>query len=296
MDNQEQIVLYQGIHGAYSDMAAFEFFSRYYNNVKAKLKGKKSLSLIVDLLIRDKSLAAFLPVENSTYGDVTDVWTFLLENPLRIMGEYYYSVHHCLLANKGTRLEDIKEVRSHYQALGQCSRFLEELQPKRDVKITQWYDTAGAAKDIKKEDATNVGAIASKLAAEIYGLDILAEGIENNKKNKTRFLYIRKGKYDEELQESDNLKITMIVDLDAPKPGTLIQFLQSVQMKKNDYPIRLSKIVSRPIPTRPFEYHFIIELEGIKDIERVNYLISEGKKNSINISILGVYKKGFISL
>ena len=125
-----KVVLYQGIEGSYSDMAAHEFFSNRPDNEQIDYVGRNTFSEAINGVHENEALTGFLPVENSTHGDVVEVWSLLINRNVAIIGEHYFPVHHCLLAKPGVKLEDITEVRSHPQALGQCSRFLEDLNAK----------------------------------------------------------------------------------------------------------------------------------------------------------------------
>ena len=177
------IVSYQGELGAYSEQAALQFFG----TEEVSFHPCTSFEHAFDAVSRGQVDRAVIPMENSLAGTIHSNLDTLLRYPdLTIVGECDYRVRHCLLARPGVSMSDIKTVRSHYMALAQCSSYLQNNGLVSEVA----YDTAGSARLIAKEELDNVAAVASKRAAEVYGLNIIEEGIEDHKKNYTRFLVL----------------------------------------------------------------------------------------------------------
>jgi len=190
-----------------------------------------------------------LPVENSTYGSVTDVYRLIMDNDAYIFSSCRLPVKHCLLAKKGVKLSDVKEIFSHPQAIGQCSDFLEAA----GAVATQTTNTAKAAELVSHSVRNDIAAIASSDCAELYGLDILQSGIQNEKHNTTRFAAISR-----ELvigEGADKISIQFAL---AHKEGTLARILGYFSALG----LNLTKIESRPIPSKPFEYRFHLDFDG----------------------------------
>ncbi len=175
-------VSFQGEPGAYSEQAVFNYFG------KVETVPCESFDVMFDSVVSGVSDAALAPIENSLAGSIHQNYDLLLRHDLHIVGEYFLRVQHCLITNPGVKMEDIKKAISHPQALGQCAAYLRGY----GIKAEQVYDTAGSVKMLKESGARDVAAIASKRAAELYGMQILQEGIEDNAENFTRFLAVRR--------------------------------------------------------------------------------------------------------
>lgn len=171
-------VAFQGVLGAYSHQACAEAFP------DAEAIACNTFEGAVAAVKSGKADIAMLPVENSTYGRVADIHSLLPESGLHIVGEHFVRVHINLMAKKGVELSDITSAMSHTVLLGQCRKFLRD----HDIAPIVGADTAGSAQAVAKSDAKNMGALASEMAADIYGLDVLAHHIEDNQHNTTRFL------------------------------------------------------------------------------------------------------------
>ena len=190
-----------------------------------------------------------MPVENSIAGSINKAYDLLLERDLKVWGEILLRVRHNLLALPGTALEQISTVRSHPQALAQCERFLN----RHRWHAVPWYDTAGSAKELAAEPAPGVAVIASKLAADIYGLNLLAEGIEDLAFNYTRFFVIGRG----EPPHAERAKSSLVFAT-AHAPGALVACLDEFASRQ----INLTKLESRPRRNRPWHYVFYLDFEG----------------------------------
>src|SRR5215510_3575764 len=174
-------VAFQGEPGAYSEQAVFD----YFGNVETL--PSETFDDVFEAVNARKADAGLIAIENSLAGSIHQNYDLLLRNKLQIVGEYPLRVRHCLIALPDVKKEDIKKAISHPQALGQCAAYLRS----HGIKAEQVYDTAGSVKMLKESGARDTAAIASRRAAEIYGMQILEEGIEDNPENYTRFLAIQ---------------------------------------------------------------------------------------------------------
>ena len=177
------VVAFQGEIGAYSEEAALRFFGS-----SIQVKPYESLDDVFKSVEQEDAHFGVVPIENSLEGSISRVYDLLLDSSLRVCGETELRVAHCLIASHEARLDLIKRVYSHPQALGQCQAFLRHL----DCELIPTYDTAGSVKMIKEKGITDGGAIASERAAEIYGMKVIAREIEDNPNNFTRFFILSK--------------------------------------------------------------------------------------------------------
>src|SRR6266542_3838523 len=175
-------IAFQGEPGAYSEQAVFGYFG------DVETQPCESFDAVFDCVISGESEFGLIPIENSLAGSIHQNYDLLLRHELHIIGEYLLRVQHCLITVPGVKKEDIKKAISHPQALGQCAAYLRRL----GIKAESAYDTAGSVKLLKESGARDTAAIASRRAAEIYEMQILEEGIEDNAENYTRFLAISK--------------------------------------------------------------------------------------------------------
>ena len=226
-----------------------------------------------------------VPVENSIEGSINEIYDLLLQTKMNVVGEIYQRVRHCLIANRGAKM--IRYVHSHPQALAQCRAYLQ----KKGFEPVPTYDTAGAAKMIKESKMTDSAAIASKRAAELYGMEILDEGIEDWKNNYTRFLVLslkkkKSGKSDPHDGDSQHYKTSIIFSV-RHVPGALFGILGEFAIRK----INLTKIESRPTKETPWEYNFYVDFEGHLQNKAVHEALLSIKTKTAYIKILGSYKK-----
>jgi chorismate mutase / prephenate dehydratase len=265
------LVSFQGENGAYSESAVIQHFGK-----NAKTIPCKSFPDAFHAVETGKADFGMLPVENSIEGTVTQVCDLLVHSNLKIIGEEIVRVHHCLIANKGSKISQIKKVYSHPQALGQCRKFIEE----HKFEAVATYDTAGSVKLLSESREPNTGAIASERAAQIYDMRILAKGVETNKKNYTRFVVLSR----KDVLSSKNKK-TSITFVAKHKPGTLYEILKIFAQGK----INLTKIESRPILGKLWRYNFFIDFEGDTKEKRVKDALSLLKRKTISYKVLGSY-------
>ena len=266
-------IAYQGVPGAYSHIACTALFP------EQEYIPCDTFEIAMELVKNGDVDKAVIPVENSNAGRVSDVHFLLPEAGLHIVGEHFMRIEHQLLAIKGAKLEDIQSAASHPQALAQCSDFLK----KHSIRAVSRIDTAKSCEKIVMEEDKTKAAIASKLAAEIYGLDILAANIENANNNTTRFLIMQK---DEEFPVNDGGRfITSIVFVTKHIPAALYKVLGGFATNG----INISKLESYLINGKFFSAQFYIEVEQHVHSRALQYALSELKFFSEEYQILGCY-------
>ena len=241
----------QGVHGAFHDIAAREYFKGSNLEIIACL----TFEDLFALLEKGGCDYGMVAVENSVAGILSHNYFLLNEYSMQIVGEHYLRIVQNLMALPGSSIEDIKEVRSHPIALRQCHLYLNTLR-ERGVKMVESEDTALAAKRIAQDSLKGIAAIAGELAAKIYGLDIIKAGIESNSRNFTRFLIIGDPwTADEHLKGKTVDKSSMVFAL-PHEEGSLAKVLSILSY----YHINLTKIQSLPIIGREWEYLFYVNL------------------------------------
>lgn len=241
----QDCIAFQGIHGAYSEQALRQHYGADIASYPCP-----TLTDLFDTLATREVNYAILPVENALAGAVNQAYELLMDSDLRIQAEVILHVHHAIMAPAGTRLEDIKQVRSHPQALAQCEKFLRRY----NIEPIPWYDTAGAAKDLSTDaNDGHTAALASELAAELYNLDILSRQIEDVQFNYTRFFII--GDDDPPMAEFNK---TSLVFATRNRPAALYECLGEFATRG----LNLTKIESRPRRNRPWEPIFFLDFEG----------------------------------
>lgn len=267
-------VAFQGERGAYSELAVIQFFP---NSTPIPAR---SFQEVIETLLSGLSDYAVVPIENSIEGSVNEVYDLLLQSDLFVIGETYQRIHHCLIAIKGTDRGSLKEVYSHPQALAQCRHYLNE----KKLDPVPVYDTAGAVKMIKLGQNKSAAAIASKRAAEIYGMEILDVGIEDSKNNFTRFYILSRDPTDTKPSGNDGTSIIFSV---KHAPGSLVNILSEFARRE----INLTKIESRPTKKTPWEYNFFTDFEGHVLDARIRDVLRVIEPKTAFVKILGSYKK-----
>lgn len=207
---------------------------------------------VIDAVLTQRVDAAVLPIENSLHGSVAEHYDLLLASAVRIDGESLLRIRHNLIAAPGVGLEEIRNVLSHPVALSQCRKFLGEF---RQAKAVPYYDTAGSVKHLMEAGLRDTAGVAPMLAAKEYGAEVLVEGIEDHAQNYTRFHLLRR---DEDARPegfgvANKLTLAFAVE---HRPGTLVSALERLR----DAGVDLTKIESRPVPGKPWEYVFYVEL------------------------------------
>jgi prephenate dehydratase len=268
---------------------AIQGYEGSFHQVAARNMYGKAVEVIPCATFRDlirvasdksASSGAIMAIENSIAGSILPNYNLLQRSNLKVVGEVYLSISQNLMVNPGVKLEDIKEVHSHPMAILQCLEYLE----KYNWKLIESEDTALSAKQVHQHKSKHIAAIASKLAAELFELDLIAPNIQTMKNNYTRFLVLQREK--EAVQIADADKASIYFQTNHSK-GILSKVLTLIA----DEDINLSKLQSMPIPGSNFKYGFYADLEFEK-IDQFHAVMRsiEGLTNSVKI--FGVYKKG----
>ena len=266
----------QGFEGSFHQEAARNFFGKTVEVVCCS-----TFKEVIDIASnKNESDGGVMAIENSIAGSILPNYNLLQKSTLRIIGEVYLQINQHLMVNPGVQLSDIKEVHSHPMAIQQCFGFLD----KYNWKLVEKEDTALSAKQIHQHHSKHVAAIASQLAAEIYGLHVIAPNIHSLKNNYTRFLVLQK---DDEVTEVENAnKASLNFHTDHSK-GSLAKVLTKIA----EAGINLSKLQSFPIPGSDFKYSFHADVE-FEDVEQFYKVIKNIEPITEDIKIYGIYKNG----
>ncbi|GAB6013238.1 prephenate dehydratase [Viscerimonas tarda] len=273
-------VAIQGGLGAYHGIAAENFFEGEEVEIIPCITFKDIFTAIK----KDPSIIGIMAIENTIAGSLLANYELLKENKFPILGEFKQRISHCLAALPWQTIHDIKEIASHPIALMQCVEFLDTLP---GVKVVEHEDTALAAKDIADGQLKACAAICSRRAAEIYGLDVLASGIETNKHNFTRFLIFANKWMTEEIQKDEPLNKSSIVFTLPHSEGSLSKVLSVFSF----YGINLTKIQSLPIIGREWEYQFYVDLK-FDDYQRYQQSLDAIRPLISELKVLGDYPEG----
>lgn len=268
----QNIIAFQGIHGANSENAIFQHFK----TDDIETYPCTDLDALFKAIHSEEVTAALVPVENALAGAVNGTYERLMDYDLRIQAEVIHHVHHALMTLPGTTLEELHSVRSHPQALAQCERYLKRY----NLEPVTWYDTAGAAKDLAHEKASGVGALATARAAKIYGLDILAESVEDVTFNYTRFFLLG---HDD--PEPSTYNKTSLVFATRHQPGALYDCLGEFANRG----LNLTKLESRPRRNRPWEPVFYVDFEGHWQDSDVQSALTALLQKASFVKMLGSY-------
>jgi len=258
----------QGVAGSFHDIVARDIFGNEITLIE-----QNSFKLVFEDVKKQKVNFGIVAIENSIAGSIFSNYDLLEKYQIPIVGEYYLRIKHNLLSLPGQKISDIHEVWSHPMALLQCQHYLESI----NLKTIEKEDTAGSAKEIRNNKLFGIAAIASELAGELYKLKTLKAGIEDNKQNYTRFLILgQKPLLNPEIDKS-----SIVVEL-KHQPGSLAKLISIFAKEK----INLTKIESRPIIGRPFEYKFYLDFQENIDKKLLNKL----SKHTVRIKTLGSYQ------
>ncbi|RKX59771.1 MAG: prephenate dehydratase [Thermodesulfobacteriota bacterium] len=266
-------VAYLGPEATFSHIAALNFFG-----TSSELIPVESITDVFEEVLSERVNFGIVPIENSIEGVVATTLDAIYEYNLKVCGEIYESISHHLMNLTG-RLEDIKKILSHPQAIAQCRKWLRKRLP--SIPIEPVSSTALAAKWAAVDK--NVAAIASLMAAKLYHLQIVAKNIEDIKGNSTRFWIIGKT----EVPPTGNDKTSLLFSI-ADKPGALFEVLKCFAERK----INLTKIESRPSKNEPWKYIFFLDCEGHIKEEKIQSCLEEMQKYCLQVVWLGSYPKG----
>ena len=248
--NVLRTIAIQGERGSNSHLAARQMLGPEVEIVPCSLSAE-----VVAAVLSGAVSGAVLPIENSLHGSVAEHYDLLLENPLRIDAEGLLRIEHNVIAAPGVRLEDLRTLLSHPVALSQCRRFLASFPQARALPF---YDTAGSVRHVVEDGLRDTAGIAPKLAAEIYGGEVLLANVEDHRENFTRFHLLRRTDLPTSpvssaspASNADKLSLAFAVE---HRPGTLVRALEALAGAN------LTKIESRPVRGRPWEYVFFVDL------------------------------------
>jgi len=272
LDTQKARVVFQGAQGAYSELAMKRYFGDQINSFHVETF-RDAMSAI------DEGSADFavLPIENSTAGIVSEIYDLLVEFENYIVGEQIIRIEHCLLGLPGSRIEDIRRVYSHPQSLMQSARYLEQHSDWQQIGMKN--NAFAAAKIVEDQDKTQA-AIASAYAGEVYGLEVLKQGINHSDTNSTRFIIVTNQK----IFRKDAGKVSICFEV-PHESGSLYHMLSHFIYNN----LNMSKIESRPIEGRNWEYRFFIDFEGNLADSAVKNALRGLRDEARNMKILGNY-------
>lgn len=268
---QSAMVACQGVEGAYSQLACEKIFAN------PMIMYFKTFDGVFQAIDQGLCQYGILPIENSTAGSVTKVYDLMIQHNFYIARTFRLKIDHNLLANPGARLEDIKEIYSHEQAINQCSAFLHSL---KGVNVVPVANTAMAAEMVATSGRTDVAALSSRSCMELYNLKNLAASVQDKGNNRTRFICISKNM--EIYPGSDKTSIMMVL---SHKPGALYKVLARIY----SLGINVTKLESRPIPDREFEFMFYFDLETSIYSEQFTELMCELESLCEEFKYLGSY-------
>ncbi len=272
-------VAIQGGLGAYHGIAAENYFGE-----KVEIIPCATFKDIFTTIKKDPNIIGIMAIENTIAGSLLGNYDLLKDNKLPIAGEYKQRISHCLAALPGQTIHDLKEVQSHPIALMQCTEYLDSLP---NIKIVEHEDTALAARDIAQNQTNGIAAICSERAAQIYGLEILARGIETNKHNFTRFLIFANPWIVDDLQKNEVLNKASVVFTLPHTEGSLSHVLSVFSF----YNINLTKIQSLPIQGHEWEYQFYVDVK-FADLTRYRQSLNAIRPLTSELKILGEYVDG----
>jgi prephenate dehydratase len=261
-----------GPRGTFSEEAAYKF------NKSPEVFLCADIFEIFESVIEGRAEYGIVPVENSLEGSIGITLDLLLTQDVKVYGEIILDISHNLMALPGTKMSDVKEVISHPHALAQCKKFLRELK----VETRSFPSTAEAAKEISEKRLRGTAALAPKVAAQLYGLEILREGVQDQDKNQTRFLVI----YGKDHENTGRDKTSIIFGL-KDRPGALYETLGTFAQRN----INLTKIESRPSRKALGDYVFFIDFEGHREDQPVGEALEELGEKTLFLKVLGSYPR-----
>lgn len=266
------IVAFQGERGAFSEEAAYKLLGR-----RIRVQPCETFAATFQLVAKGKADYCLVPIENTLAGSVYENYDLLLEHDLHIVGEENLRIAHNLIAFPEVTFKTLRQVYSHPVALAQCSRFLAD-HPK--IEKVSFYDTAGAVKMLAERQIRGAAAIASRIAAQVYRARVLRTHLENHRENYTRFLLLSKSS-----KASPRANKVSIVFSTRNVPGALYKCLSVFALRDID----LTKMESRPLRGRPWEYFFYLDFVGNLKEERCRNALTHLAEVTNFLRVLGCY-------
>lgn len=266
----------QGYEGSFHQVAAQQFFGRQVEVIPCD-----TFREVVKIAANKKeSEGGVMAIENSIAGSILPNYNLLQKSNLQVVGEVYLQIRQNLLVNPGVQLEDIREVHSHPMAILQCIDYLE----KYNWKLVETEDTALSAKHIHQKHHKHAAAIASKLAADLFDLEVLAPNIHTMKNNYTRFLILKRKDTAEEIPDANKASVNFHTDHSR---GSLAKVLTRIA----EGGINLSKLQSFPIPGSDWQYSFHADME-FDSLEQFRQVMNEIEPLTVSLQVYGIYKNG----
>src|SRR5688572_4710931 len=266
----------QGYEGSFHQVAAQQYLGKEVEVIPCatfrevvKIAGNKK-----------ESTGGVMAIENSIAGSILPNYNLLQKSNLKITGEVYLQIKQNLMVNPGVKLEDIREVHSHHMAIQQCLEYLD----KYNWKLVETEDTALSAKHVHQHKSKHIAAIASKLAADLFELEVIAPNIHTMKNNYTRFLVIQPDQLAMPAENANKASVNFHTD---HSKGSLARVLTKIA----DQGINLSKLQSFPIPGSDWQYSFHADME-FDSVDQFNKVIKEMKPLTEELKVYGIYKKG----
>jgi prephenate dehydratase len=276
MSQKKLRVAFQGERGAYSEAAAVSFFDQAVQPVP-----HSDFDSVFEAVVTGQAERGVLPVENSLAGSIHRNYDLLLRHDLSIVGEIQIPIAHQLIALPQVTLADVKKVYSHPQALAQCEHSLTRLLPKAERVTT--YDTAGSIKMLKEQQITDGAGLASQRAASIYDMKILQPDMQDNAENYTRFVVVAP----EPIEPEGEAKTSIVFAMEN-EPGSLFKSLAVFALRDID----LTKIESRPLRGKRWQYFFYIDFIGSVNEERCQNALNHLQEITSYFKVLGSYPRG----
>ncbi len=276
MSQQDITVAFQGERGAYGEAAAVAYFGETVTP-----QPHNDFQKVFKAVTNGEAHLGILPIENTLFGSIHQNYDHLLRYKLSIIGEIQIPIAHQLIALPGVTLDEVKKVYSQPPALGQCIRSLERYLPA--VEQVPTYDTAGGVKMIKEQQIQDGAGLASKRAAEIYGMNILQADMQDNDQNYTRFVIVSR---DPVVPENGDTKTTIVYSF-KDMPGALFKSLAVFALRDID----LTKIESRPLHGKRWEYFFYIDFLGNQNEERCQNALNNLAEITTYLRVLGSYPR-----
>jgi prephenate dehydratase len=270
-------IAFQGMHGAYSEVASKRLYGRSCATVPCR-----EFEEVFEAVEDGRTDRGIIPIENSLAGSIHQNYDLLLSHRLHIVAESHLRVEHVLMCHPSSSFDHLTEVRSHPQALAQCSRFFARY---KRIRAAAYFDTAGAAESIRLEGLRHCGAIANAYAAQLYGLKILRRNLENERHNFTRFLLLSRKPW--KPQHGIPTKTSIAFTPAKNQVGILFRLLGVFSLRDID----LMKIESRPDPRQPFEYLFYVDFAGGPSDDRVARALEHLQEMVSHFRLLGTYPR-----